>query len=59
MSDGGYDLSATEAAQILGVHPATVKRWVRAKRITAFRTPGGWLRFRRADLEQFLKDNAA
>lgn len=54
-----YTLSPSEAAEILGVHPRTLKRWVSNGKVKALRTPGKWLRFRREDLDQFLRENAA
>lgn len=50
----GYDLSPTEAAEYVGVHPQTIKRWVRQGKVQAFRTPGGWYRFRREDLDTLV-----
>ena len=61
----GYHLSAKEAAEILGVSDETLKRWVREGRVRAWKTPGGWWRFRTVDLEAFVEstvtgpDNAA
>lgn len=48
-----YDLSTTEAAAILGVHPDTLKLWAKRNLIPSWRTPGGHRRFNRADLERF------
>lgn len=50
----GYDMSPEDAAAFLGVHPHTLKKWARAGKVPCWRTPGGWLRFRRADLEALL-----
>lgn len=50
----GYDLSPTDAAEYVGVHPQTIKRWVREGKVAAFRTPGGWYRFRREDLDALV-----
>lgn len=47
------DLSPVEAADILGVHEDTLKRWAKNGKIRASRTPGGWWRFERADLDAF------
>lgn len=49
-----YDLSPTDAAHLLGVHEDTLKRWAREGKVGAFRTPGGWWRFRRADLDRLV-----
>lgn len=43
-------LTSTEAAKLLGVSAATVKRWSDDGVLTTVRTPGGHRRFRRADL---------
>jgi excisionase family DNA binding protein len=43
-------LSPSEAALLAGVHEDTLKRWARTGRIPAIKTPGGWWRFRRADV---------
>jgi excisionase family DNA binding protein len=43
-------ISPTEAAQMLGVHTKTLKRWASAGKIPAWRTPGGWWRFSRSEL---------
>ena len=47
-------LDTADAARFLHVHPKTLMRWVRAGAVAAMRTPGGRLRFRRADLEDFV-----
>lgn len=47
-------LTSHEAGLLLQVNPSSINNWVRAGRITAFRTPGGHLRIRAADLVQFL-----
>lgn len=43
-------ISPAEAAQILGVSNETVRRWIRANKMPAVRTPGGGYRVRRSDL---------
>jgi excisionase family DNA binding protein len=43
-------LSLSEASELLGVHPTTLRRWADAGDIACFRTPGGHRRFRLADL---------
>jgi len=47
-------LTLTEAARLLGVHPATLREWADAGQVPSFRTPGGHRRFRSADLRAFL-----
>jgi excisionase family DNA binding protein len=47
-------MTATEASRLLGVDQTTLKRWVKAGRITHFRTAGGHMRFRRRDVDAFI-----
>jgi len=47
-------LTVTEVAEVLRVHPATVRRWAREGVLTATDTPGRSLRFRREDIERLL-----
>ena len=47
-------LGLAEASHVLGVSPATVRRWSDAGRLHVFTTPGGHRRYRRGDLEAFL-----
>jgi excisionase family DNA binding protein len=44
-------LSLSEAAELLGVHPSTVRNWADEGKLPVQRTPGGHRRFRRADVE--------
>jgi excisionase family DNA binding protein len=46
-------VSLGEAAEILGVHPSTVRHWADSGDLPSQRTPGGHRRFRRRDLEQW------
>ncbi len=43
-------LNLSEAAALLGVHPATVRAWADRGELPTARTPGGHRRFRRADV---------
>lgn len=43
-------LSLRHAAEMLGVHPATVRAWADSGDLPARRTPGGHRRFRKADV---------
>jgi excisionase family DNA binding protein len=44
----------SEASRLLGVSPATLRRWSDAGRVRVFTTPGGHRRFSRAALERLL-----
>lgn len=47
-------ISLGDASRLLGVSPATVRRWADAGRLKPFTTPGGHRRFSRATLEGML-----
>ncbi len=47
-------LSLREAADLLGMHPATVRLWADRNQLPSRRTNGGHRRFRRADIEARL-----
>jgi len=47
-------LTLSEVAQILGVHPSTVRIWANQGKIPVHRTNGGHRRFRRSELELWL-----
>ncbi|GAB4553213.1 MAG: helix-turn-helix domain-containing protein [Anaerolineae bacterium] len=48
-------VSLSEAAKVLGVHPATVRNWADQGHVPSQRTPGGHRRFRLADLEAWVQ----
>ena len=48
-------LSLREAADLLGMHPATVRLWADRNEIPSRRTSGGHRRFRRTDVEARLR----
>jgi excisionase family DNA binding protein len=48
-------LSLREAAELLGMHPATVRLWADRNELPSRRTNGGHRRFRRADIEARLR----
>src|ERR671936_1343452 len=48
-------LTLGQAASYLGVAQSTIRKWSDQGRVPAFYTPGGHLRYRRADLETFLE----
>ena len=47
-------VSLSEASRLLGVSPATLRRWSDAGRLRVFTTPGGHRRFSRAALSRLL-----
>jgi excisionase family DNA binding protein len=49
-------LSLSEASDLIGVHPSTLRRWADAGTIHCTRTPGGHRRFQRGALQRFLAD---
>jgi excisionase family DNA binding protein len=49
-----FDLSPREAAALIPCHEDTLKRWAADGKVKAFRTPGGWWRFRRSDIERLV-----
>ena len=51
-------LSLSEAAEMLGMHPATVRLWADRNELPARRTNGGHRRFRRSDIEARLRQDA-
>lgn len=48
-------LSLREAAEMLGMHPATVRLWADRNELPSRRTSGGHRRFRRTDIEARLR----
>lgn len=57
MSQSSEWVSLGEAAEIIGVHPATIRNWAERGELPFRRTPGGHRRFRRADLKQWLANH--
>jgi excisionase family DNA binding protein len=51
-------LSLREAAEMLGMHPATVRLWADRNELPSRRTSGGHRRFRRSDIEARLRHDA-
>lgn len=51
-------LSLREAADMLGMHPATVRLWADRNELPSRRTSGGHRRFRRSDIEARLRQDA-
>lgn len=44
-----------EAAEHIGVHFTTLRRWSDAGKVPCFKTPGGWRRYKESDLNDFLQ----
>jgi excisionase family DNA binding protein len=55
MSETSEWVSLRQAADLLGVHPATVRNWADEGKIASRRTPGGHRRFRRSDLVNYAE----
>ena len=53
-SPHGPWLELSEAAEFLGVHFTTLRRWTNAGKVPYIRTPGGRRRYAREDLERLL-----
>jgi excisionase family DNA binding protein len=51
LSNGDEWLGLSEAAEILGVHPSTLRAWADQGELPSHRTPGKHRRFKRADVE--------
>jgi excisionase family DNA binding protein len=47
-------LTLGQAARYLGVAQSTLRKWCDARRVSAFKTPGGHRRFRKSDLDEFV-----
>src|SRR5258708_9520959 len=54
----GEWLSLREAADMLGMHTATVRLWADRNELPSRRTSGGHRRFRRADVEARLRQES-
>lgn len=48
-------VSLRRAAEILGVHPATVRNWADEGKLASIRTPGNHRRFRKSDLLHYAQ----
>ncbi len=56
MSDSFYSLK--DAAEQLGVHPVTLRRWAESGKIEVVRTPGGHRRFPGAEIERLKRQTS-
>lgn len=52
-------LSLSQAAELLGVHPATVRHWSDQGVLPVYRTKGGHRRFRREEVELWMQSQRA
>jgi len=52
-------LSLSEVAQILGVHPGTVRNWSNRGMLPVHRTQGGHRRYRRVEVELWMQSQRA
>lgn len=52
-------LTVAEAAEYLGVHAATVRRWADSGGLPAFRTPTNHRRFKVSDLDKAIAEQPA
>lgn len=55
----GEWLSLSEVADVLGVHPSTVRSWADQGRLPVHRTQGGHRRFRRSEVELLMAAESA
>lgn len=55
MTDNSEWVSLRRAADILGVHPATVRNWADKGELPTRRTPGGHRRFNKKDLTHYAQ----
>ena len=54
----GRLLTARQVGDLLGLHPETILVWIRRGDLPAFRLPGGAIRIRQTDLDQWLQERA-
>jgi excisionase family DNA binding protein len=52
-------LTARQVAELIGVSPETILRWARRGELPAIRLPGGAIRFRQDDLDNWLQERTA
>jgi excisionase family DNA binding protein len=49
-------VTTTQAAELLGVHAETARRYVRFGQLPARRLPSGHIRIRRSEVQRLLRD---
>ncbi|MCA9865893.1 MAG: helix-turn-helix domain-containing protein [Anaerolineales bacterium] len=52
-------LTLSEAAELLAIHPTTLRRWANSGDIPTLVTPGGHRRFAASDLARFARERSA
>ncbi len=56
MSTGGRDYyTVPEAAAVLGVNPSTIWRWIKARKLSAYRVGERAIRIKKADLQKVVR----
>ncbi len=55
LSSGDEWLTLTDAAERLGIHATTLRRWANSGKIPVMVTPGGHRRFKLSDVNEFLE----
>jgi excisionase family DNA binding protein len=56
--DNSEWINLSDAADLIGVHPTTMRAWADKGEIPSHRTPGGHRRFRREELEAWAEANS-
>jgi excisionase family DNA binding protein len=58
-SDSEHWLTPAEVAALFGVHPKTVTRWAKSRRLGFIRTLGGHRRYRLSDVRKLLSEETS
>jgi excisionase family DNA binding protein len=59
VSDSEQWLTPAEVAALFGVHPKTVTRWAKGRRLSFIRTLGGHRRYRLSDVRKLLSEETS